>query len=195
MWPLKLYLIYLRLKALMPKRAVALRAAKTRKQNSWRKKKVRITSAKQVKTPAFALNNKPNNQLKALGIRYEKKLHEELNSSSALRANYEIYHNPWFYYNDEFFCSPDFVLWPHDSSNPLIVIECKLKYVLDGTSKLQNLYLPVIRKAYQLDTDPIGIVIAKSLTPEVKKTITKIRDAQPESNNILLWLGHSRLGV
>jgi len=192
---LYLYLQYLKcknlLKTLMAKSLTAKRR-KTYRQTTWRRRKVRITSAKAVPQPIFARNNKPNNQLKAQGLRYEKKVLESL-SASALHDSYEIYHNPWFYYNDEFFCSPDFILWPTEPEAPLIIIECKLKYTLDGTNKLQNLYIPVIRKAYNLTTDPIGIVIAKSLTPEVKKTIAKIRDAKPLENNILLWLGHTKL--
>lgn len=160
----------------------------------WRKRKVVIYSAKQVKEPAFVGTGRPLNQLTALGINYEKKLYADLEKHPDLK-NYEIYHNPWFLYNDESYCSPDFILWPHNADEPLIVIECKLKYTLDGTNKLKNLYLPVVRKAYQLRAEPLGIVVAKSLTPEVKKTIHKIRDAEPNANNILLWLGHYPIGV
>lgn len=147
-----------------------------------------ITDARQVAKPSFA-TGKASNLLAGLGLRYEKKLKLELEKLE----DYTVYHNPWFLYNFTEYCSPDFVLWPNEESLPLIVIECKLKYVKDGTSKLHNLYLPVVRLALKTKIDPIGIVIAKSLTPEVKSTISKLSEAAPDKNNIMLWLLHGRI--
>ena len=142
-----------------------------------------ITDAKQTTKPSFAIG-RPSNQMSAIGLGYERKLKKELEKLT----NYTVYHNPWFIYNLTNYCSPDFMLWPNEEDLPLIVVECKLKYVKDGTDKLNNLYIPVVKKALKIKEEPIGIVIAKSLTPEVKTTIPTLSSAKPFKNNIMLWL-------
>lgn len=147
-----------------------------------------ISDARQIPRPGFA-TNKASNVLSAIGIRYEKKLKAELEKL----VDFEVYHNPWFLYNESEYCSPDFILWPTSDQFPLIIIECKLKYVKEGTDKLKNLYLPVVKKALKLTSEPIGIVITKSLTPEVKSTISDLRSARADSDNTLLWLLNGRI--
>jgi hypothetical protein len=165
-----------------------MKSKKKVKLKLWKKRRMLITDAKQIPKPSFA-TGKASNLLAGLGLRYEKKLRLELEKLK----DFTVYHNPWFLFNSTEYCSPDFVLWPNEEELPLIVIECKLKYVKDGTDKLHNLYLPVVRKALKTDFDPIGIVIAKSLTPEVKSTITCLSEAKENKNNMMLWLLNGRI--
>lgn len=158
-----------------------------------------ILDAKHVKRPYFigtpegaSMRAKSkgaiSEQLAALGLSYERKLFKELEKV----PGYDIYYQQWFNYNTEYWCSPDFILVPNFSTEsilPLIVVECKLKYVTDGTLKLTNLYLPVIKRAFKLTSDPIGIVICKSLSPTAPKPIDSLSEAKPGANNVLMWRG------
>ena len=147
-----------------------------------------ISDAKQIPKPSFA-TNKASNVVSALGLRYEKKLRLELEKLE----EFDVYHNPWFKYNETEICSPDFILWPKDEALPLIIIECKLKFVKDGLDKLNNLYIPVVKSAFKTEIEPVGILITKCLTPEVKSIIHSLRDAAPDKENVILWLLNGRI--
>jgi hypothetical protein len=151
-----------------------------------------ITDAHQIKPPGFA-SSKATSTLGAVGLNYERKLNKELTTF----PGYDIWYQTWFTYNAGLICAPDFILVPNyttDKPLPLLVIECKLKYNPDGTLKLTNLYLPVVRCAFKLNYDPIGIQICKHLSLDVKvKTIKSLAEAKPNSTNILQWLIHSKI--
>lgn len=150
-----------------------------------------ITDAKAIKSPDFARSPRATSPIGGVGLAYERKLKKALETIHG----YDVVYQPWFCYNDRLLCSPDFILVPNEeiSNLPLIIIECKLKYINDGVLKLHNLYLPVVRAAFKLRQDPIGILICKHLTIEVRKTIKRLSEAQNNSTNILQWLIHSEL--
>ena len=138
--------------------------------------------------PAWLKNSRPRG-VKALGLRYER---------AVAKALPEATHGQWFRYllegdREPRWCQTD-LLWK--SATRTLVLEVKLSYTDAGMIALQNMYLPVVRKAFGLPVG--GIQICKNLRPGIQVPIfstlalaeASAKLAQP---CVLHWMGKGPL--
>lgn len=108
---------------------------------------------------------------KAFGVRYERELAKAL-PKGWLRGvwfEFEDLHGPGC-------CQVDFL---YSDTFGATVLELKYTWNLAGQQELNQLYLPIVRRALGLQTN--GIVVTKNLTPEARNS--KICESLADANN------------
>lgn len=99
--------------------------------------------------PQFAGKKVRVHGARAAGIRYEKKIHEEM-----LRRYPKHYvNNPWIRFIDGMhtrWCQPDGLLIDHVQGQ-IIIVEVKYRHTGEAWWKLQKLYLPVLTELFGAD--------------------------------------------
>lgn len=109
--------------------------------------------ARQISKPAWAQLNSGLYGTKSQGLAYEKKVSKAFPLAKR---------NLWFGFQDangNGICSTDLVL---DLGSEVLIIECKLTDTPKAVAQLQELYIPVVEKAWGHKAR--GVVIAKNLT-------------------------------
>lgn len=94
--------------------------------------------------------------VKSLGIAYENAVGALLGPKVP-----HLHHGPWFKFTDRrgtHYCQPDFIF---GYDGVLWVLEVKHSLVESGFRQMEELYLPVLRKAYGVDV--IGVQVCKNL--------------------------------
>lgn len=109
----------------------------------------RLRWAKRCACPPFAKPpEKPPKGAKARGLLYERRIVERLREHY---AEAEVIHGPWIQYLDsrgKFYCQPDVVIIPNDTTKPIIVVEIKLTYKPEAATKVTKLYSRLISLLY-----------------------------------------------
>lgn len=121
--------------------------------------------------------------VKRLGVAYERAIAKAL--PLACRGQ-------WFYFEDAYgpgYCQTDFLLF---TPKAIYVLEAKLTDTPAAQAQLDELYLPIVAKAYS--TPAYGIIIVKNLLPETARgaICDNLSVAQAMSHStipILHWLG------
>lgn len=126
---------------------------------------VRITAAYMTGVPpVFAVQKKRPGGARAAGIRYEKKVHEEL-----LKQYPKHYlPSPWFRFYDAHgkrWCQPD-GLFVDVAEGLLTIVEMKHHHTGEAWWKLQKLYLPVVRHVFGPDWRYACLEIVRWYDPE-----------------------------
>ena len=101
--------------------------------------------------------------LKAEGLAYEKKLVAALQEL----APKALWHVPWFSYKESEddrlrYCSPDILTMSPDGT--VLIIEAKRSCLLSAYTKLQDLYLPIVQKAFPEGTNFRCVQVFRYLT-------------------------------
>lgn len=100
--------------------------------------------AKTIHKPPFSLSP-PNSQAKRQGVKYERKVQEELQDRYGLAYLPSV----WFCYGgadgERRYCQLDGLL-VLDAKRTLVIVECKLKHTSDAYWQIEHCYLPVLRK-------------------------------------------------
>lgn len=143
-----------------------------------------VTYAAPCLRPAWLPKAKAGRGAKALGLRYENLLAKALKGRAT--------HGQWFHFiadGEPGWCQPDLLVV---GQKQILVLEVKLTYTPAAVSQLEDLYLPVVSKAY--DRPARGIIVAKNLTPEapadVYETIADAIALAPRSGlGLVHWLG------
>jgi len=102
-----------------------------------------------------------------LGLSYERAFGKALPRQAKL--------GPWFEFEDmdgPGFCQPDAILSVRNG--PILVFECKLSDTPAGRAQLDELYLPVVRKAFGREAE--GVVVTKHLKPGSTQIATSLRE-------------------
>ena len=121
---------------------------------------------------------------KALGVRYERAIGEELR---------EAQRGVWFEFEDSNghgFCQVDFLLpW----AGRVLVIEAKYTWVAEAHAELDMLYLPVARAAGL--PNPVGLVLCKRLVMGMEgvEVIHSVSEALGAKRPVLHWIGNGPL--
>jgi len=114
-----------------------------------------LVSARAIERPSNIPVSQPRGA-KAAGLRYERALARMLPGAT---------HGQWWEFwdaNGRGVCQTDLFLTVGDA---VVVVEVKYTWTLVGHGQLENLYLPVLRKA--TGREVIGLVACKKLVPEV----------------------------
>ena len=131
------------------------------------------------------------------GLAYERKVGRAL-ATLAKSIGSNLTAQPWFEYKGPFGsgCAvPDFIL--HIPSKGIdIVIEVKLTYKPSASSKLRELYLPVVKAANAGMFQTVPLIICKTLILGDWPTVSGVGEALAYTEGVvptLQWLGHGAL--
>lgn len=141
-------------------------------------------------TRAFPMP-RPSSPAARLGLRYERKVGQELDRHVSQERFARLEHNPWFTFSDTYGtnnCCPDFLLWVNDG---IVVVEVKLSWVEVALPKLQDLYIPVVSRA--LGVSAIPLVICRNLNSNAPVAKFSLREALVSSNKLLHWPNTGRI--
>lgn len=115
---------------------------------------VGVQSAQRLQqAPPFIRRGRPTGRF-AVGIRYEREVHEYLALLALGRPDLEYVPSPWFQYQDKSgrrWCQPDALIFKPESRVG-IVYEAKYQHIADAWWQLTQLYVPVLQRAYPLIT-------------------------------------------
>lgn len=146
---------------------------------------VQVVQARQCARPAGLPRSRPRGS-KGAGLRFERLVAKQF--PGAL-------HGPWFQFVDSYgvgYCQPDMVM---NLKTSIVVVECKLTDTPAAQAQLDELYFPVLRKAFDLPVR--GIIVVKNLRPtsELNKVVSHFDDALFETKftPILHWLGRGSI--
>jgi len=136
-------------------------------------------------SPAFAANSPRRRGRRAMGLKYEKKVHEHF--SALYREAYLC--SPWFQYVEHSegkmrWCQPDALFIDFDTGR-ITIIEIKYQHTIDAWYQLQR-YLSVVREVF-------GEGWSYSLCEVVKWYDCAIQF--PETVQLLSELSRSKAGV
>lgn len=129
---------------------------------------------------------KPTSIAALAGLRYERRVHKQLQRHLALGHFLKLEHNPWFTFSDFFgasSCCPDFLLWPLDGS--VVIVEVKLTWTPVALNKLIDLYHPVVHCA--LGTSTQSLIIVRNLIPEAPPAKHSLSEALASPSRILQY--------
>ena len=146
-------------------------------------------TAKRAAAPLF--KNKGNSLATKNGLRYENRVHRQLQHHVGLRHFHRVEHNPWFLFSDVYgasSCCPDFLLWLDDH---VIITEVKLTWVGEAAQKLIELYRPVVKEALGVDVSPL--IIVKNLTPFSPPASPSLREALMSPHKLLHYFDAGRM--
>ena len=135
-----------------------------------------IRSAQWVGVPEFSKSKKKNSLAQTTGIRYEKRVEQEL-ATFAVLLGFKLISHKWIKYNDWIFAQPDFILI--SPSGAAILIE--VKYTWTDTLDQRKLYTRLLQK---LNLNPTtSITICHNLTQETPrdKIIHDFHDLKQDS--------------
>ncbi len=144
-----------------------------------------IKSASQV--PARLLPRPTTPQQRA-GLTYERKLINALRASAP--SGVHIFHNLWFSYetfDDETrICCPDLIIMDekYDFS---VVGEVKLTWTPLAETKLREIYLPVVSKAFKKPT--VKVVFCKNLLPQAPRPALTVSRSFSSDSGLFHWIG------
>jgi len=122
---------------------------------------------------------------KGAGLRYERLVAGHFRGAL---------HGQWYKFIDAYgmgYCQPDLVLIMESS---ILVFECKLSDTPAAEAQLEDLYFPVLAKAYRKPVS--GIIVAKFLRPQtdLSRVATCFDDALFTAGiPILHWMGKGPL--
>lgn len=138
------------------------------------------------------------------GLAYERKVISALADGLVLSGcGFDLSHNPWFEYNTaqgRGYCVPDAMLSMQSGEyvDTIFVIEVKLTYVPDAIEKLDSVYCPIVRKAFN-SSAVVPIVICKNLVPQAPRAMPTffgaVAYAETDEDKFALvqWLGNGKL--
>ena len=146
--------------------------------------KASLCTARLIERPTCIPKSRPRGT-RAVGLRYERSLGKCLPLAE---------HGPWFEFVDKNgagWCQPDYIL----SFRPrfMVVLECKLSWTFDAIEQLDDLYRPVVEKAFGIPS--IGVVVTKNLANfpgywKVRPTLeAAIQAARADQISVWHWLG------
>lgn len=101
------------------------------------------------KQPPFIKRGKPSGRF-AVGLRYEREVHEYLSLLALGRPELEFLQSPWIEFTDRTgrrWCQPDAVVLQRESKIG-IILEVKYQHCSDAWFQLKELYFPVLRKIF-----------------------------------------------
>lgn len=149
-----------------------------------------VTSAQLANSaPSFISKRKPVGA-RAVGLRYEGKVHAALTE----RHGAQYLASPWFVFrsdNGPRWCQPDGLLLDV-CAGTILVIEVKHSITDRAWWWLQELYIPVVRKAFGANWNVYSCTIVKWFDSKVvlpaKPVLCKtILQARPGQNAITIW--------
>lgn len=148
-----------------------------------------VTSSRLSNSPPF-LSQRKATGARAAGLRYERKVQENLLAKYADR----YLPGPWFIFhsdNGPRWCQPDGLLIDINTGK-LLVVEIKNSITDRAWWWLNDLYVPVVRKAFGVNWDISTVTIVKwfdcKIPLPVKPVMCKdIEHAAPGQNAINIW--------
>lgn len=149
-----------------------------------------IKSALQI--PARALP-KPASPLQRAGLTYERKLINALRGGAP--RGIQIFHNLWFSYTDignETLksCCPDLIIFD-EGFDYVVVGEVKLTWTPLAATKLHEVYLPVVAKAFKKPT--VGVVFCKNLLPSSPRPALTVSKSFASGSGLFHWIGKGEI--
>jgi hypothetical protein len=149
-----------------------------------------VTTSRLSNTPPPFLSTRKATGARAAGLRYERKVQEHLLAQHAER----YLPAPWFVFtntNGPRWCQPDGILIDIEAGR-LVVVEIKHSITERAWWWLNDLYVPVVRKAFGKNWSIATVTIVKwfdckVLLPERPTMCREIMQAQPGQNAITIW--------
>ena len=152
---------------------------------------VNLTTARQLKQTEIRQLPKPTTVYQKAGLRYERKVRDELKYLCHLN-NASLEYNPWFRFFDFYGagdCVPDMLI--HLPNGMTVIVEVKLTFTNEAIPKLRDLYAPVVELA--LNRPAAILVIARNLTTTAPRPRKSILNSDITKSPLIQWLGHGHI--